>query len=247
MSEKKECRKCKEVKDSEEFNRCSRRRDGLQSYCRNCQSEYKTSHYQQNAEANRLYAKTYQKAHIDVYRKRNSDYRKKNPDKIKKWRAGFRSRNPEKIRRWDKRYKQQNKAKLNAKATKRRNEDLQFKIAGNLRTRLNQAIKNNQKVGSAVNDLGCSVEYFISYIEKQFDNNMHWTNWGEVWELDHIFPLAKADLTDRGDFLAVANYRNYRPLQARLNNQKNAAITKGAYDLFNGIKKSLERKMKQDG
>lgn len=35
---KKECSKCKEKKDKSEFNRCEKSRDGLLSWCRECQA-----------------------------------------------------------------------------------------------------------------------------------------------------------------------------------------------------------------
>ena len=49
---------------------------------------------------------------------------------------------------------------------------------------------------------------------------MTWDNWGEVWHLDHNFPLAAADLEDRTEFLAVCNWRNLQPLTVKENLEK---------------------------
>jgi len=38
------------------------------------------------------------------------------------------------------------------------------------------------------------------------------SNWGEVWELDHIKELHTFDLTDRDQFLKACNYMNLQPL-----------------------------------
>jgi hypothetical protein len=71
----------------------------------------------------------------------------------------------------------------------------QIKIADQLRKRMNMALKHKCKRGSAVRDLGCSIEEFISYLESKFKPGMSWNNYGlNGWHIDHIIPLAKFDL-----------------------------------------------------
>jgi hypothetical protein len=94
----------------------------------------------------------------------------------------------------------------------RRSTDLGFKIVDSLRNRLHQAILKNYKSGSAVKDLGCSIEFFKTYIESLFYSNMTWDNWGPIWELDHINELHTFDLTDREQFLIACHYTNMQPL-----------------------------------
>ena len=67
----------------------------------------------------------------------------------------YRKNNPDKIRAWRKKH----------------NSETSTKISCNLRSRLRIAIKNNYKYGSAVRDLGCSIEEFKIYIEQKFYNN----------------------------------------------------------------------------
>lgn len=90
------------------------------------------------------------------------------------------------------------------------------KVARNLRSRLSIAIKNGQKGGSAVRDLGCSIEEFKNYLESLFYTNgnsiMTWDNYGAVWEIDHIQPLSIFDLTNRDQLLLACHYTNMRPL-----------------------------------
>ncbi|MGH7974956.1 MAG: hypothetical protein ACREBR_05480 [bacterium] len=92
------------------------------------------------------------------------------------------------------------------------NNDPLFKLSMLLRVRLNMAIKRNQKKGSAVRDLGCSIPEFKKYIESKFYSNMTWDNHGMVWELDHIIPLCKFDLTKRSQLLKAVHYTNLQPL-----------------------------------
>ena len=102
-------------------------------------------------------------------------------------------------------------------ACKRRKNNINCKISQNLRSRLNIAIRNNYKSGSAVKDLGCDITFFKNYIEEQFKYDMTWDNWGTVWHLDHIKPLSLANLSVREEFLEVVNYTNLQPLYVKDN------------------------------
>lgn len=111
--------------------------------------------------------------------------------------------------------------------TKRKN-DLNFKLKAYMRTRVCNAIRGTTKAHSAIRDLGCSIEEFKIYIEAKFDHKMTWNNYGE-WELDHIIPLSKFDLTISEQFIKAAHYTNYQPLWKSDNRKKNKKI---ALELF---------------
>jgi hypothetical protein len=51
---------------------------------------------------------------------------------------------------------------------------------------------------------------------------MTWDNWGKIWELDHIVPLWKFDLTNREQFLKADNYTNLQPLTIEDHKKKTA-------------------------
>lgn len=92
-------------------------------------------------------------------------------------------------------------------------EDELFKIKKRLRGRVRDALKNNQKSGSAIQDLGCSVEDFKVYLESKFESGMSWENYApKGWHIDHIKPLSSFDLTDRKQFLEACHYTNLQPL-----------------------------------
>ena len=98
--------------------------------------------------------------------------------------------------------------------------NIQWVIKSRLRARMRRAIETNAKTGSAVKDLGCSVEEFIAHIESRFEDGMNWDNRGD-WHIDHIIPLYKFDLSDREQFLKAAHYTNMQPLWAIDNWKKN--------------------------
>ena len=84
---------------------------------------------------------------------------------------------------------------------------------------------SKEKSGSAVKDLGCSVEFLKKYLEDQFTKGMSWSNYGRIegircWEIDHIKALANFDLTDLEQFLMAVNYKNLQPLWGMANREK---------------------------
>jgi len=123
----------------------------------------------------------------------------------------------------NKKYYEANKIEIQVKNNiywqNKYHNDINFKLAALLRSRLRNAIKNQQKSGSAVDDLGCSIEELVVYLENLFTEGMTWDNHGE-WHIDHIKPLAKFNLTNRRELLKACNYSNLQPLWAKDNLSK---------------------------
>ena len=93
--------------------------------------------------------------------------------------------------------------------------NIQHRLKQILRERMRKAFKRNQKTGSAVKDLGCSIEQLKKHLESKFLPNMTWTNYGpDGWHIDHIIPLTKFNLSDRNEFLKACHYTNLQPLWA---------------------------------
>ena len=57
--------------------------------------------------------------------------------------------------------------------------------------------------------LGCSFDFFVSFMEKKFQNGMNWENYGK-WELDHIVPVSLGKTEE--EIVALNNYINFQPL-----------------------------------
>ena len=69
--------------------------------------------------------------------------------------------------------------------------------------------------------LGCTFEFFISYIGKQFTKGMSFENYGK-WHLDHIYPISKAESIE--DVIKLNHYTNFQPLWASDNFKKSNKI-----------------------
>ena len=92
---------------------------------------------------------------------------------------------------------------------------------------MKMAIKNNQKIGSAIKDLGCSVDQLKVYIESKLLSGMSWNNYAlHGWHLDHIRPLASFDLSDPEQFKQAVHYTNLQPMWAVDNLKKGARCHK---------------------
>jgi hypothetical protein len=131
--------------------------------------------------------------------------------------------------KYEKSYVERNSDKVRATKLKytnaRRHDDPLFKLAHALRRRLTSAIKRGQKSGSAVDDLGCSVEEFKLYIESKFQPGMTWENYTyHGWHLDHIVPLSAFDLSSPEEFKRACHYTNIQPLWKLANLSKSDKI-----------------------
>jgi len=112
-------------------------------------------------------------------------------------------------------YYQENWQRIHEKRKQYLNNNIQCKLAKNLRTRLYVAIRYRYKAGSAVRDLGCSIEELKAYLESKFQPGMTWENYGRHgWHIDHIEPLFNFDLLDRDQIIRACNYTNLQPLWA---------------------------------
>lgn len=118
-------------------------------------------------------------------------------------------------------WRSDNKIKINESIKRRRKHDIQFRLSGILRHRIGKIIKRNQRSGSSIKDLGCTLEFLKEYLESQFKPGMSWENYGRGgWHIDHIRPLNSFDLSKREDFLKACNYTNLQPLWEEDNMRK---------------------------
>jgi hypothetical protein len=118
----------------------------------------------------------------------------------------------------------------------RRQTDPCFKLIGNLRSRVSAIVSGRLKTVSAVQDLGCTPEQLKAHLEKQFQGGMSWDNYGKYgWHVDHIFPLARVDQTDKEQMQNVVHYSNLQPLWAEDNIRKSDNIMNNVPPVSAGV------------
>lgn len=174
------------------------------------------------------YLRAYREKNKDVLKQKAKASRDANKDKINDYAANYRKNNPHKIRKWfennrdrlrdyNAEYRKENLERLRL----RRKTDIQYRISINLRARFRAAFKNKSKTGSAIKELGCSIESFMNHIEGLFLKDMNWENYGTVWTFDHKIPLSRFDLTEYEQVKLACNFQNIQPMYTLDNIRKN--------------------------
>lgn len=132
-------------------------------------------------------------------------------------------------REYQHKYYQENKTKkkeqTRSNQKKRRWTDPSFRIATNLRNRFRAALNGiGYKRGSAIRDLGCTLEDLKKHIEMQWQPGMSWENYGE-WEIDHVRPLSSFNLLEKSEQQKANHYTNLQPLWQDENRSKSGKWT----------------------
>jgi hypothetical protein len=105
---------------------------------------------------------------------------------------------------------------------KQKRKDSIFRLKENLRTYFYRTITN--KSNSVFKYLDCSIEEFKLHLEKQFNQNMNWKNYGIYWEVDHIDPIENFNFTNESEIYECWNYKNLQPLTINENRTKRYKI-----------------------
>lgn len=214
------CSKCNVDKSLECFI-FQKTRNSYRKDCKECCKKRNKSWVDKNKEILTVKRRLW----LDKHREDNSIIYQNIKYANKKWRT----ENKEILQKKQKEYHSSNKEIINKKnyirKKKRLSTDINFKLSERLRNRFYYAVRDGYKNGSAIRDLGCSIEELKQYLERKFTTEMTWENHGKVWHIDHIKPLCKFDLTDREQVKQACNYSNLQPLLVKDNLSKG-----GKYD-----------------
>lgn len=194
------CSRCKLAQPIFAFSKKKSSSDGYKSHCKQCDKQLR----EQNKERDRELKHKHYLNNKEKYLKAHQAYNALHSDHIKQWKRSYRST-----------YEKQ-----------RYHDDVFHRLRCVLRSRLRQALRENQKTGSAVNDLGCSIEEFKKHLESLWKPGMSWDNWSKNgWHIDHIRPLNSFNLSNPDEVKQACHYFNLQPLWAEENLQKSDKCT----------------------
>tara|TARA_R110000803_G_C11799057_1_gene299139 strand:+ start:31 stop:600 length:570 start_codon:yes stop_codon:yes gene_type:complete len=107
----------------------------------------------------------------------------------------------------------ENKKQAAERHKKRKQNDPNYKLLCNLRSRLWQALKGKNKSASTMELIGCSIDELWIHLKSKFESWMTKENYG-LWHVDHIIACAKFNLTDPKQQKICFHWSNLQPLKA---------------------------------
>ena len=223
------CSKCNIEKPIDEYSKKGKKKNGdirYQSHCKLCINQHERQLYKQNKkqvgiqlQQEQLNSKVCTKCNIE---KPIDEYyiRGINKNGGIDYRGECKTCNNQYIKR--------NKDKRNKQRKYRRLIDLEYKLISNIRTRISSAIhsqlNNGTKSARTHELLGISMDKYIRWIEFQLKDGWTWDNWGSDFHIDHVYPIAKHDLSKKEEQFKAFNWKNTRPMCKKENMAKGAKI-----------------------
>lgn len=226
----KTCSKCGETKPISAFYIQKDGKFGLTPQCKDCMRARTAAYRAANPEKARAATASWAAANPEKMKSLQSDHylansaaikarsrrwREENPGKQEEQKAAYKAENPEKIRE-----------QARARAA-RRQATAKGRIENSVRALVYKWIRRGTKNGRRTFELlGFSSEDLKSHLERQFLDGMTWENYGPVWHIDHILPLASFsyETPDCDGFKAAWAITNLRPLWALDNIKKGARV-----------------------
>lgn len=196
---KKICKECNLEKGIELFVK-------NRNLCKECMKDYKRSYHLNNKENISLLKKEYYISNKeDILDKRKENY-SNNKDKKLEYQKEYATLNKEKISIYKMEYQRN-----------RRKTDPIFKLKYVVGRMIRNSLKYKglSKNKKSMDILGCSIEFFKSYIEERFVDDMSWDNYGTSWDIDHKIPLSTAVTEEQ--VLGLNHYTNLQPLDSHIN------------------------------
>jgi len=117
------------------------------------------------------------------------------------------------------------KKRQNKWGQKRRKDNINYRMRGNLNSILYEALKNNSKSEKVKELLGCTSGELKQHLEDQFQSGMSWENYGngrDGWEVDHIKPYSLFDMSKESKQRECFHYTNLQPMLIGDNRKKQA-------------------------
>jgi len=206
----KTCNKCKKTKPFNLFPKDKSRNDGYAYRCSECKNNEIKKYYKKNKD---VICKKNKGKYNEYYKQR---YNTQSPEQKQQFR--------EYLKEWNNKEENKEKRKKYLKEIYRKKP--QNKILIHLRKRVNDFIKGVTKKQKYLDLLGCSSNEYKLYLEKQFDKNMNWDNYGTYWEIDHIKPLSLFNMEDWIERKKAFHFTNTQPLSVIENRKKSSKYSK---------------------
>ena len=160
----------------------------------------------------------YRRKNADTIKVEQKKYSEKNADKKRIIHKNWRDRNKDKTKAASREYRstEHGKKKIREYCNEREKTDFVFKLVRRIRARIKIAMKFShvRKSEKTFGLLGMTGKDFQEYLmtHPSKDPTFSMENYGKLWVIDHIRPIASFDLTDPGQQKEAFHYTNCQPL-----------------------------------
>lgn len=223
----KKCIKCNVVKEAGDFHKNRAKKDGLQSWCKQCllghmknrrantpnilliEQELRIQSREKFPGRMSAASARWQKAHPEKVAAASARYRNNHPERVLDSMKRWRRENPDKTKEW----------------MRRHNKKVRSTPRGQLNHNLSSAMyrslcghKTNRHWETLV---GYTVGQLMEHLEKLFKPGWTWENYGTVWQIDHKIPIAVFNYEHPGDldFRICWSLKNLQPMD-KIDNAK---------------------------
>lgn len=228
------CSKCGSLKSAACFSPDSRKKDGLQSQCKECKNADAKIWRAENAEKVSLKRKLAYASNPEKYNAKSKKWYAENTDKSKEKSKEWRNENRDWVNEYGRQYSMEWRSK-NLEWARQRSRNYQRERRKNPRHRLEDSVKNGIMRGlkrgskngrSTFAILSFTVDELRIHLEALFLDGMNWNNYG-LWHIDHIIPLAahNFETPDDIDFKKAWSLSNLRPMWGAENRSKGAKLS----------------------
>ena len=231
--ERKTCSKCKVEKTIDNFY-FIKNSNNYRNQCKLCVSDRKKQYYAYNKEKVCAKAAEYKQNNKKNVVASQAEYRQHNKEKIAARNAEYRQNNKEKIAARKAEYAQQNRKKINEYNRNRHKNNANAKLARNIRSRINKALKGKSKSFHTKEILGIDIENYKKWLLFQMTPEMNFNN----IHIDHVKPISSFDISNDNELLEAFNWRNTQPLLKQDNLRKSNKVNEEDYN--NQFKKARE-------
>lgn len=217
------CNKCKINKEETEFHK-------TKNYCKECSKIYCLEYRIKNKEKIKQYYILNKEKILErqkIYNKENRKERKAYEERYRSVKENY-DRYRLSIENWRKNNKKYHKKSRKEYMKIFRKSSLNQRLRENISHRIRFSLINKDKIKDDLTEkyLGCSIKFYIKYLESLFTSEMTWGNYGKgkYWEIDHIIPISKFDFSKEEEIYKAFNYKNTQPLTIFENRSKNNNI-----------------------
>ena len=237
MKNKKYCSHCEQFKDPDEFCRNKSQKDGRNNYCKLCCCEIDQLPHVQEQHKRALLkfwskpdslkikndyekkysqsekGKTTKKIYVEKHKKKLKAYHKKYSEWWRKTPIGKASFKQARQKHY---YKDlAHSRRLQRESYYRRKQKIEYRINDAVSSSIYDALKKNKRGRSWEKLVGYTLSDLMKHLEKLFQPDMSWDNYGE-WQIDHCIPRSSFsfDSPDDFEFKQCWALENLQPLWA---------------------------------